>query len=101
MVEQASVANRAKVVLRLIDPQPKIERLASAETAGRCKALWASLKRRLSHADLDAVRLISRSAQSRIGRASAIAISRLGNGWLYMFIGLIVFEQLGNKSFRV
>ena len=62
------------------------------------RALWAE---RLRRADLAAVRLISRSARPKVGRASAIAISKLGNSWLYLIIISIVFEGLGRTGFRV
>src|SRR5271154_5052461 len=62
------------------------------------RALWAA---RLSYADLAAVRIISRSARPKVGRASAIAISKLGNSWLYLIILSVVFEGLGRIGFRV
>jgi undecaprenyl-diphosphatase len=55
----------------------------------------------LLHADLAAVRFIARSAQPAFGRSSAIVISKLGNGWLYPIIGVIIFEWLGREGFRV
>jgi len=61
-------------------------------------ALWAG---RLLDADLAAVRIISRSARPTIGRASAIVISKLGNGWLYPIIGAIILGWLGSAGFRV
>jgi undecaprenyl-diphosphatase len=62
------------------------------------RSLWI---RRVFDADLAAVRLISRSAQPTIGRASAVLISKLGNGWLYPILGLIIFECLGPAGLRV
>lgn len=62
------------------------------------KALWIG---RVLAADLAAVWLITRSAQTRIGRASAIVITKLGNGWLYPVLGLIIFECLGRTGLRV
>jgi membrane-associated phospholipid phosphatase len=62
------------------------------------QSLW---KERLRRADLAAVRVISRSARPKVGRASAIAISKLGNSWLYLIIISIVFEGLGRIGFRV
>ncbi len=55
----------------------------------------------MRRADLAAVRVISRSARPKVGRASAIAISKLGNSWLYLIIISIVFEGLGRTGFRV
>lgn len=60
--------------------------------------VWAQ---RLRGADLAAVHLISRSARSTAGRVSAVAISRLGNSWLYLLIVPIVFAALGREGFRV
>ncbi len=62
------------------------------------QSLW---KERLRRVDLAAVRVISRSARPKVGRASAIAISKLGNSWLYLIIISIVFEGLGRTGFRV
>jgi undecaprenyl-diphosphatase len=62
------------------------------------KTLWAG---RLLDADLAAVRFISRSARSTIGRASAIGISKLGNGWIYPILGAIILAWLGAAGFRV
>jgi undecaprenyl-diphosphatase len=56
---------------------------------------------RALNADLAAVRLISRSAQPMVGRASAIAISKLGNGWIYPILGFVVFQFLGQAGLRV
>ena len=97
MVEESLDASRAKTALRLNDHPPAAEDLASARSSGR----WALSKQRLSQADLRAVRFVSRSAKSTIGRTSAVAISKLGNGWLYLILGFIVFEELGHKSIRV
>jgi undecaprenyl-diphosphatase len=60
--------------------------------------LWAE---RLRRADLAAVRIISRSARPKVARVSAIAISKLGNSWLYLIILSVVFEGLGRTGFRV
>lgn len=62
------------------------------------KSLWAE---RFLHADLAAVRFISRSANSTAGRAFAIVISKLGNGWLYLILGAVIFECLGRAGLRV
>jgi undecaprenyl-diphosphatase len=62
------------------------------------RVMWAE---RLRHADLAAVHLISRSARPRIGRVSAVAISKLGNSWLYLIIIPIIFGGLGREGFRV
>jgi undecaprenyl-diphosphatase len=56
---------------------------------------------RVLDADLAAVRLISRSARPTVGRASAVVISKLGNGWIYPILGLIIFESFGRAGLRV
>jgi len=56
---------------------------------------------RLFAADLRAVHLICCSAQPRIGRAAAIAISKLGNGWIYPIMGFTIFAFLGRESLRL
>ena len=65
---------------------------------GSLKPSWAEM---FLDADLAAVRIISRTAKSTVGRASAIVISKLGNGWLYLILGAIIFEWLGSAGFRV
>ena len=62
------------------------------------RSLWA---RRLVDADLAAVRIISRSARPWVGRALAVVISKLGNGWIYLIIGAVIFEWWGRAGFRV
>ncbi len=62
------------------------------------RLMWAE---RLRHADLAAVHLISRSARPTLGRVSAIAITKLGNSWLYLLILPIIFVGLGREGFRV
>lgn len=61
-------------------------------------SLWAE---RLWRVDLAVVRLVSRSARPKIGRVSAITISKLGNSWLYLIILPVIFEGLGRIGFRV
>ncbi len=91
MIEDASIDGRAKA-------EPELAGRAVSpyvEQSGRCAALWASSKQRLSAADLVAVHFFSRSARWRIGRTSAFVISKLGNGWLYPLLALMIFEHLG------
>lgn len=66
--------------------------------AGSKTAVWMG---RLYDADLAAVRLIARSSHFTFGRACAIIMSKLGNGWIYLIIGALVFEFLGRDGFRV
>jgi undecaprenyl-diphosphatase len=79
-----------------LSPHTTPEELPAGEASLR--ALWAD---RLRRADLAAVRIISRSARPKVGRASAIAISKLGNSWLYLIILSVVFEGLGRTGLRV
>jgi undecaprenyl-diphosphatase len=98
MIEDPSIDNRAKVELDLAG------RAVSPYRAqpGRCATLWASSKERLSAADLVAVHFFSRSAKWKVGRTSAFIISKLGNGWLYPLLALMIFEHLGGgKAIRV
>lgn len=78
-------------------PEP-IAHLPATQAEVSLKTLWAE---RLRYADLAAVRIISRSARPKVGRASAIAISKLGNSWLYPILVTVVFEGLGRTGFRV
>src|SRR5579883_520414 len=64
---------------------------------GGGRPLWMG---RVLAADLAAVRLIARSAQTTAGRATAVIITKLGNGWLYPILGLIIFECLGRAGLR-
>jgi undecaprenyl-diphosphatase len=52
-------------------------------------------------ADLAAVRLISGSAQRTLVRVPAIIISKLGNGWIYLILGAVVFASLGSEAIRI
>ncbi|WP_374308064.1 phosphatase PAP2 family protein [Methylocella sp.] len=62
---------------------------------------WARSKRRLSSVDLLAVHFFSRAGRWRLGRASAVLISRLGNGWIYPILALMLVAHLGAKAPRV
>jgi len=52
-------------------------------------------------ADLEAVRIVSRSARSTVGRTLAVTISRLGDGWLYPILVAIIFFCWGFAEFRL
>lgn len=82
------------------DRLAKLTRDASSEPQadGALAATWGE---RLYEADLAAVHLFSRSAQSAIGRFSAIAISKLGNGWIYLILLPIVLVGLGWQGLHV
>jgi undecaprenyl-diphosphatase len=61
-------------------------------------AIWAE---RLRAADLAAVHLFSRSARSKLTRLLAIAISKLGNGWIYLILLPLVFWGLGRSGWHI
>ena len=55
----------------------------------------------LQEADLEAVRILSRTARSRAGRLCAIGISKLGNGWIYILLAVVVFAHWGLSGYKV
>lgn len=61
-------------------------------------ATWGQ---RLFELDLAAVHLFSRTARSATGRFLAIAISKLGNGWIYLILAPIVLIGLGWQGLHV
>ncbi|MGJ0533634.1 phosphatase PAP2 family protein [Methylocystis sp.] len=61
-------------------------------------ATWGQ---RLFEIDLAAVHLFSRTARSTIGRFLAVAISKLGNGWIYLILAPIVLIGLGWQGLHV
>jgi undecaprenyl-diphosphatase len=63
--------------------------------------LFQKWKRRFCHIDLELVRFVAVSARPRVMRSSAIWVSRLGNGWVYIFIVALVFERLGKRGWPV
>ncbi len=77
--------------------------MASETRSGASLFIWRkNLARRasgwietLQEADLEAVRIISRTARRPVARLSAIAISKLGNGWFYMFLAALLFSRWG------
>ncbi|WP_395665737.1 phosphatase PAP2 family protein [Methylocella sp.] len=74
---------------------------ANAVPPGRCARAWARSKRGLSSADLGAVRFFSRAGRWRVGRGSAALITRLGDGWLYPILALMIVAHFGAKAPRV
>ncbi|GLI91925.1 phosphatase PAP2 family protein [Methylocystis echinoides] len=63
--------------------------------------LGADRFRRFLDADLAAVHLFSRSARPRATRLLAIAISKLGNGWIYLLLFPALFFGLGWRGWPV
>lgn len=59
---------------------------------------WAQ---RFVDADLAVVHLFARSARPKMTRLLAIAISKLGNGWIYPILLLLVFAGLGWRGWHV
>jgi len=55
----------------------------------------------LQEADLEVVRILSRTARSRAGRLCAIGISKLGNGWIYILLAVAVFAHWGLSGYKV
>jgi undecaprenyl-diphosphatase len=106
MIEDPSVDRRRKAAMDSAMGAGRLaadvaEALPAPRGAGRCATLWASSKQRLSAADLLAVHFFSRSVRWRIGRTSAFVISKLGNGWLYPILALMIFAHFGAKAVRV
>jgi undecaprenyl-diphosphatase len=55
----------------------------------------------MQEADLESVRMLSRTAQGPVGRGCAIAISKLGNGWFYLFLAALLFARWGWGGLRI
>lgn len=77
--------------------KPQSSQTTSRPQSGQTTA-WLQ---RLLDADLAAVHLFSRSAQSTFGRLLAIAISKLGNGWIYPILAPLVLLGLGRQGAHV
>jgi undecaprenyl-diphosphatase len=101
MIEENSIDSRRNAGLDLAGVSVDPDGGQSPRGAGRYATLWAASKQRLSAADLIAVHFFSRSAKWRIGRTSAFVISKLGNGWIYPLIALIIFAHFGGKAIWV
>jgi undecaprenyl-diphosphatase len=69
-----------------LSPQARFPRLARFGAAR-----WTS---RLLQADMDLVRKLNAQG-STLGKPAAVVISKLGNGWIYLFLAAWVFEQWG------
>jgi undecaprenyl-diphosphatase len=70
------------------------------ESSGLREAAAAWLNR-LHAADLAGVHVLSRSARPAIGRALAILISKLGNGWIYPILAVAIFSIFGRAALPV
>jgi len=60
--------------------------------------LWAGTFR---EADLEAVRIVSRTATTPRGRTCAVGISKLGNGWIYPLLATLILIDLGSSGYRI
>ena len=74
-----------------LSPDARFPRLARLGAAGPALCRWAS---RLLEADLNLVRTLNAEG-STLGKPAAVAISKLGNGWIYLFLAAWVFEEWG------
>jgi len=82
------------------DQLAKLTRDASSEPQADI-GVAATWGQRLLELDLAAVHLFSRTARSAIGRFLAVAISKLGNGWIYLILAPIVLVGLGWQGLHV
>jgi undecaprenyl-diphosphatase len=82
------------------DQLAKLTRDASAKPQADI-GVAATWGQRLFELDLAAVHLFSRTARSAIGRFLAVAISKLGNGWIYLILAPIVLIGLGWQGLHV
>ncbi|MFZ3181304.1 MAG: phosphatase PAP2 family protein [Methylocystis silviterrae] len=82
------------------DQLAKLTRDASSEPQADI-GVAATWGQRLLKLDLAAVHLFSRTARSTIGRFFAVAISKLGNGWIYLILAPIVLIGLGWHGLHV
>lgn len=74
-----------------------MSRSAIKSTSPR-RTTWAET---FQSADLAAVRIVARTARSSCGRVCAIAISKLGNGWLYLLIFAVILVRSGLLGLHV
>ncbi|MGD9542968.1 MAG: phosphatase PAP2 family protein [Methylocystis sp.] len=80
------------------DQLAKLTRDASSEPQADVALAWGQ---RFLQLDLAAVHLFSRTARPAIGRFLAVAISKLGNGWIYLILLPIVVVGLGWRGLHV
>jgi len=68
---------------------------ATASNPGVPSSRIASFLARLVAADLAAVRALAAAERSAFLRVCAIVISKLGNGWIYPILAVVVFSEWG------
>jgi len=71
-------------------PEARFPNLAKRGHFGPRLSFWAS---RLLDADLAAVHALTTVQRSRFGSLCAIAISKLGNGWIYAILAALIFAE--------
>ena len=74
-----------------LSPDLRFPRLARFGAAGPALCRWAS---HLLEADLNLVRRLNAEG-SALGKPAAVVISKLGNGWIYLFLAAGIFGLLG------
>ena len=74
-----------------LSPDMRFPRLARFPAAGPALCRWAS---RLLDVDLDLVRKLNADG-STLGKPAAVVISKLGNGWIYLFLAAGIFWSWG------
>lgn len=78
-----------------------IEEPEIARASGRPEGLVADWMKKIGEADLEAVRIVSRSAKSPVGRHGAVAITKLGNGWIYPMLAILIIGRWGLVGYRM
>ena len=61
-------------------------------------AIWAAS---FQEAELNAVRIATRSAKSPVARFCAVCVTKLGNGWLYPLLAVPIFVRWGLLGYRI
>ena len=74
-----------------LSPNARFPRLARLGVAGPALCRGAS---RLLEVDLDIVRKLNAEG-STFGKPAAVVISKLGNGWIYLFLAAWIFGEWG------
>jgi hypothetical protein len=72
--------------------------LTNIQNRPRRVAIWVA---KFQEAELKAVRIAARSAKSPMARFCAISMTKLGNGWLYPFLAILIFVRWGFLGYRI
>ena len=99
-IELSGRQNPAETAISMASEDPSGARIVGwLENLAPRAAGWVET---LQAADLEAVRIISRTARRPAARLCAIAISKLGNGWFYLFLAVLLFLRWGGaRGFRI